>query len=137
MQIILLSSEDIIMDIQIDKTTIDTITKQLAEGNTHNVRSGYLLGKIEGENVIVEGVYVPQQKSDRASSNISQEEQLNAFKIIENDGKIIVGHALYNGPYAAYENSSTELSRYKLSKQVGCPNIGLVVNSMNDYKLFK
>jgi hypothetical protein len=125
------------MNIQIDKTTIDEITRQLAVGNTHNIRAGYLLGKVEGENVIVDGVYVPQQNSNKGETLILQEERLKAFKAIEASGKKIMGCVLYNGPYAAFENETTRKSREKLSETVGYPNIGLVVNAMGDHNIFE
>lgn len=121
------------MEIQINQTTLDQITEQLAKDAPDNIRTGYLIGKVEGNKVIVDGVYVPEQQSNRSMTYVTSEEQAKLFQTISSEGYSIVGLAQYNANLPAYESKISRKSIEQFSQTERTPKLGLIVNSKGDY----
>ena len=121
------------MKVEISKATVDDIITKLSQGD--NIRAGFLMGKKEGNQVIVEGVYVPKQENTTYSATIAKEEQKKAFEAIKAAGKEVVGFAQYNGNFKPFE-SLTNMATLERLSQLGMPKVGLIVNANGDYKLF-
>ncbi len=121
------------MEIQINQTTIDQITEQLAKGNPKDIRTGYLIGKIGINKIIVEGVYVPEQHSNKLMTYVTSEEQVKSLLTINSDGNVIVGLAQYNANLPVNESKISRESIEEVSQTEGIPNLGVIVNSKGDY----
>ena len=121
------------MEIKINQTTIDQITMQLAKDAPDHIRTGYLIGKVEGDRVVVEGVYVPEQQSSSLMTYVPSEEQVKSFRTINSDGNTIVGLAQYNASLPAYVSRISRESIEQFSEIEGIPNLGVIVNSKGDY----
>ena len=121
------------MEIQINQTTIDQITEQLAKDAPDNIRTGYLIGKVKGNKVIVDGVYVPEQQSNSLMTYVTSEEQVKSLQIINSDGNAIVGLAQYNANLPANESKISRESIEQFSQTERIPNLGMIVNSKGDY----
>jgi len=125
------------MDIQIDQTTVDKIAAQLAKGAPDYIRAGYLTGKIEENRIFVDGVYVPEQQSDKIMTVIPPNELASAFQAIRANGKNIVGFVHYNGIFPAYKGAISNESRKMLRQKAGVPNLAVVVDSKGDYEVVR
>jgi len=125
------------MKIKIEQTTAKQITEQLARDAPDHIRAGYLVGSIEEGEIIVDGVYVPDQKSDKTGTVIGLEEQLSAFQAIKSDEKKVIGFVQYNGHFPAFESATTRKSREGLARRTGIPNLGVVVNSKKECAVYQ
>jgi len=121
----------------INKQTIDKIAKELSKDNEDKIRAGYLTGTIKSDKIIVNGVYVPKQTSNKILTTISPEEELKAFDDVKAKGKKIVGFAQYHSFYPVYDSAPTRMSREQLAQRRKLPNLCLVVNRKGDYGIFK
>lgn len=125
------------MEIIIDKQTIDKITNELSKDDENKIRAGYLTGRTEPGKIIVEGVYVPKQISDKISTTISSDEGSRAFANIKNQGKSGVGLVQYNGSFPVDESDTIRKSREQFPKRKEVPNLGLIVNQERYHKIFQ
>ena len=97
-----------------------------------------MTGGVNGEWVTVEGVYVPEQISGPGMTQISAEEVVKAGREIIYGGKRIVGFVQYNGSLKEpFESPVTKGARENLARQTGGPNLGVVIGSEGDYKVFQ
>jgi len=124
------------LNVQISKKAVKQITTQLARGAQDSIRAGYLTGRLEGDNIVVEGVFVPEQESNKVATQISPETQARSIQSLKADGKTIIGFVQYNGPFQPYESATTRETRKELSQLTGCPDMGIVVNARNQSAVF-
>ena len=120
--------------IVINKETIDKITGELSKDNINKIRIGYLTGTIESDKIIVNGVYVPKQKSNTLSTTISSEEESRAFADIKSQRKSVIGFVQYNAFFPIYESNITRGISEQFAQTKEIYNLGLVVNQKGDYK---
>lgn len=124
------------MNIRLDKSTVDEITKALSDGAEDKVRMGYLTGQIQGENVIIEGVYVPKQESSRAYASVTAQHFVSDWRAILALNKDLVGLAQYNGKMSVFESAATNKCKEDFVRMANCPDILLIVNAKGEYQLF-
>ena len=120
------------MDIKLDKSTIDLITRQLSQDGGDKIKAGYLTGRIEADSIIVDGIHIPEQKSGEVATHITPRKQSKAFVDIKASKKSIVGFITYHGPFAPYESVVTRETKEQLAKS-GIPDLLLVINAKGDY----
>lgn len=125
------------MNVQVDKATIDQITKDLQDGGFENhTRIGFLTGKINGNDILVDGIYVPEQESSPGIALISPENTLNSYEAIRNSGNDIVGIGQYNNHFPAFE-SAIDLTARKALPNHCIPAVSIIMNKKGDYEIFK
>ena len=124
------------MSLHIAKETLDLITKELSRGVKHHVRVGYLVGMIQGDSIIVDGINIPQQQSSKASTFVTPEEQERILAAMKEYGNRIVGVVQYNGEFGPYKSEITEQYMERLT-EMGVPNLLIVINSRKQYGIYQ
>lgn len=113
---------------------IHKIMKKLtAGGNEDNVRLGFLLGKINEDQVEFDDVHVPEQNSDKNISYVGA----YAFARTLLNQKEIVGWAEYFPNIPTVENELTKRNRAYLTMRLDKKVISIVINKKGEHKIFK
>jgi len=126
------------MNVQVDKATIDQIIKDLQDGGFEDYnRSGILTGKINGDDILVDGIYVPEQESTKSSTHISEETTLKSCEEIRASGKDVVGLGHYYGFFSVFESAIDLATRKAYAEQGIIPAVAIITNKKGDYEIFK
>jgi len=115
--------------------SVDAIATELARGAADHIRAGYLLGRVEGDKIVIEGVYVPLQESDAVMTRISVLSKTAALHDIWQSGRKVVGLVQYNAKFPAHQSAATAETHQELLR-LGIPDLGLVVNAKGETKTF-
>ena len=125
------------MEVHVDKKNVEQIIKDLQAGGFEaHCRTGFLTGRIDGDNMYVDGIYVPEQESSQGLVNISAENMAKSYESIEESGKKIVGIGHYHGHMGVFESVIDQQIRLDLPKQ-GIPAVALIANIKGDYQIFQ
>lgn len=125
------------MEVHVDKKTVEQIIKDLQEGGFEDhTRTGYLTGRIDGDNMYVDGIHMPEQDSTPGAVMISPENKMKAYEALRDAGKKIVGIGHYHGLFAVFESAMDQHIRQELPKE-GIPAVALITNKKGDYQIFQ
>lgn len=114
------------MNLSIEQDVLVDITASLKNGFGDHVRSGFLTGKIDGNEVKVSGVIIPRQQSNKIYTDFSYDEA-------KGGNKNIVGQIVYYPEgIALFESAISRKSRQDFASR-GFPNFGITVNSKGKY----
>jgi len=97
------------------------------------LQAGYLVGRIEGDVILVRSVIIPQQRVERGSTVIDAVALSAAREEIEASGKQIVGMATHHHEFAAYESATTAKTIHQLVATLGHACVSLVVNNGGEF----
>lgn len=125
------------MEVHVDDKTVEQIIKDLQEGGFEDhTRTGYLTGRIDGDNMYVDGIYVPEQESSSSLSTISAENKAKMYESLRESGKKIVGIGHYHAFFAVFESAMDQQIRQELPTE-GIPAVALITNKKGDYQIFQ
>lgn len=118
--------------LKLEKETLNNIRKKLRNDDDH-VMIGYLLGqKKEDGSLIVEEVYIPEQKTTATCAEVTSQAVFKAARDIRRNGKEVIGSVQYNGNISVFESATTREFRKDLSNQLGFDAPCLVINNTDE-----
>ena len=94
----------------------------ISRGFEEHIRIGYLLGHINDNTILIDGVYVPEQKSTRVNVHVAENVDQRAFEAVEKMGKHIVGTVTYRGDILNLHETEWEKDARESIHQLGAPN---------------
>ncbi len=100
----------------IDETTLAEFNAELKGRFGCCYGMGYLLGKIQDDGVTVEGMHVPNQKSNLLQAELTTEDVAEAYAEIRETGTGVIGLVHYTGEFPAVDGAGTRDGLEKIAK---------------------
>lgn len=119
------------MNVQVEKGTLERITRKLKGDCRDHIRMGLLVGRVEGYDVQVEDVHVPEQESDKMMARVEPGATASSVADIQAQGKKCVGMITYHGGMPVFESETTRQTRESLPLEGA--KCGIVVNYKMKY----
>ena len=124
------------MNIQLDYEVKIDILARLKYGNGGKQKIGYLTGEIVDDEIVIEGVHVPEQESSEVGAVVTSDQQHDALEHIVKSGKEIVGIVKYCADMAMFESAVTKLYRERIAEE-GFSDLLMIINSKGEYNYYQ
>ena len=121
------------MRIQISAGVLKQVIGEFTKA-PENMRGAFLTGKIIPDEFIVNGIYIPEQESNKTGYYIESKQQIEAYMNIMAQGRDIVGFVHYNGTFTTFkEPELIKEWRRETLRRTGIPFPFVIVTQNGGY----